>query len=68
MTYNRLRTRILGVVMGAATVDGLSLSVRTARISSTTSMAAASGAADVDAQRYTDFIKEKVRPRRYEND
>lgn len=71
MSSSRLRTRILGVVVGAATVKpSLSFTlIRNVRVSvgvgrmstaaaSSTRMSA--GAATVDAQQYADFIREKV--------
>lgn len=67
MTCSSLRTRILGVVVGAATVDGMMMSFTTARTStqrmcSSSARAATSmvAAGSVDARRYAVFIKEKV--------
>lgn len=69
--YRGVRARLLGMVVGAATVDSMCLTIRTSASSSSftrmmmsTSSAPARSSitmvAGVDAGRYTDFIKDKV--------
>lgn len=63
MIYGGMKVRLLGVVVGAATVESLSLSARSSirmlsTSSSSMSMVAGSG---IDSGRYADFIKDKVR-------
>eukprot|EP00904_Undaria_pinnatifida_P000652 jgi/Undpi1/10588/HiC_scaffold_29.g13038.m1 len=62
MAYRGLRTRLLGVVVGAATVEGMSLAGRSSclRMMSPSSSLRMTGSV-VDADRYAKFIKEKAK-------
>lgn len=64
MAYRGLRTRILGVVVGAATVEGMSLVGRSSclrMVSTSSSLRMMAAGPVVDADRYAEFIKDKVR-------
>lgn len=60
MAYRGLRTRLLGVVVGAATVEGMCLAGRSSCLRMMSPSSLRMTGSVVDADRYAKFIKEKV--------